>query len=360
MSVKQIGTDEKGAYYGVYTSKRIKGNKNPVPKQALLNLKGERIRSIAEGKRVEQKLKDMLAQKCVQQVQSKTPTWNDAIDMYKLQSIQNGLSDDTIKNVDICLKGITSCKWGMLKVDAINANMIREVINVDLKGKSESYRKSVLKYIRLCCKNLVDGKILDQNPAPEIKFSVGQKLEDVLSETEAKLFLQKAKEYNDELYPLWRFALLTGMRSSEIAGMTWDKVDFVNGRMKVDCQWKKATGFKDNTKTYKDRYIDISPNLLELLNELKADSVDNFVIPRYDIFIRGEAARETRKFLKMIGIKPIHFHALRASWATIMMQKGIAHIIVMKLGGWKDLKTMDRYVRLSGIEIKGALDKLDL
>jgi hypothetical protein len=32
----------------------------------------------------------------------------------------------------------------------------------------------------------------------------------------------------------------------------------------------------------------------------------------------------------------------------------------MKIAGWKDLKTMQRYIRLAGIEVKGATDGLKL
>ena len=31
----------------------------------------------------------------------------------------------------------------------------------------------------------------------------------------------------------------------------------------------------------------------------------------------------------------------------------------MKIGGWRDLKTMARYVRLAGIDEKGATESLD-
>jgi hypothetical protein len=35
-------------------------------------------------------------------------------------------------------------------------------------------------------------------------------------------------------------------------------------------------------------------------------------------------------------------------------------ISVMKMGGWKDLKTITKhYLRLSGVDIKGASDVLD-
>lgn len=58
-------------------------------------------------------------------------------------------------------------------------------------------------------------------------------------------------------------------------------------------------------------------------------------------------------FLSGIGLKQINFHDLRASWATMMLNKGIEPIKVMAMGGWAELKTMQRYIRSAGTEIKG-------
>ncbi len=66
-------------------------------------------------------------------------------------------------------------------------------------------------------------------------------------------------------------------------------------------------------------------------------------------------------FLMGLSIPPVSFHALRASWATIMLSKGVEPIKVMKMGGWNSLKTLEKhYVRLSGVDIKGMTDKLVL
>lgn len=43
-----------------------------------------------------------------------------------------------------------------------------------------------------------------------------------------------------------------------------------------------------------------------------------------------------------------------------MLSRGIEPIKVMKMGGWKDLKTMMIYARKAGVDIKGITDCLDL
>jgi len=84
-----------------------------------------------------------------------------------------------------------------------------------------------------------------------------------------------------------------------------------------------------------------------------------FVLPRLKKWEKGEQARELRMFLIGIGLEPVRFHDLRASWATILLSKGVEPIKVMKMGGWKDMKTMMIYVRKAGVDIKGATDCLD-
>lgn len=65
-----------------------------------------------------------------------------------------------------------------------------------------------------------------------------------------------------------------------------------------------------------------------------------------------------KNFLHSINVKPIKFHALRAYFATQMLASGVPSPIVMKIGGWKKSATMDIYLRLAGVDTKGATDCL--
>jgi len=65
-----------------------------------------------------------------------------------------------------------------------------------------------------------------------------------------------------------------------------------------------------------------------------------------------------KNFLRSIKMKPIKFHALRACFATQMLANGVSAPIVMKIGGWKKSATMDIYLRLAGVDTKGATECL--
>ncbi len=96
---------------------------------------------------------------------------------------------------------------------------------------------------------------------------------------------------------------------------------------------------------------------MALLRELQIEAGSRpYVLHHNHLWTRGYQAEELRKFCVGIGVPSIRFHALRACFATQLIQNGVAPIMVQKICGWKDLKTMQRYIRMSGIEIEGATD----
>ena len=109
------------------------------------------------------------------------------------------------------------------------------------------------------------------------------------------------------------------------------------------------------------REVPISDELERLLRDLQAGAGDRkWVYPRVIAWQRGEAARVLRQFCEGIGMTSVKFHALRACFATQLLRDSVAPVVVMKICGWKDLKTMQKYIRLAGIEIEGATEKLKI
>ena len=146
------------------------------------------------------------------------------------------------------------------------------------------------------------------------------------------------------------------MRNGELHNLSWDKIDFENGTILVSSSWNKKDGVKELTKSGEDRVVDMAPDLRVFLKELKLKNNDSlFVLPRRQDWDTGRQAEVLRMFLSSINLPQIRFHDLRASWATMLLSRGIEPAKVMKLGGWKDLKTMMIYLRKAGIDTRGTL-----
>lgn len=83
--------------------------------------------------------------------------------------------------------------------------------------------------------------------------------------------------------------------------------------------------------------IEIPKPLLPLLQELKLQSAESdFVLPRPLKWDTGEQAKILRMFLQLCDLPGNRFHDLRASWATMLLSKGVVPRKVMAMGGWRD------------------------
>ena len=149
-----------------------------------------------------------------------------------------------------------------------------------------------------------------------------------------------------------------GMRSGELHALTWDDIDFEDQDYCEQVMESSVQKSKRQKSSYW-REVPINSELETLLKELKLKAGNRIhVLPRFTDWDRGEAARVLRQFCVGAGLKSVKFHALRACFATQLLKTGVAPVTVMRVAGWKELKTMQHYVRLSGIEIEGATDKL--
>lgn len=346
-----IKFDEKNNYWVAFYSKRHPVTRKP---QSIIR---KALKSKAEAIRVEKELVLEMERKLKKVT---IPLWPELVGEYIKDLSQRDVSKKTVDCYQMCLEAHTFSLWKDKLIDEVTTHDIRTLILSFEKTKSPSHQKNILKYIRGAFTFAMERNLIQYNPVPKMKFKIGDKIMQVLTLEQIKILLTQAKIMNCEWYPIWAMALYTGMRNGELYALTWDKVNLEQRRILVDSSWNNEDGFKD-TKSGDDRIVEIAPELLYILKELKLKGSDsNFVLPRIDKWDKGEQARELRMFLMGLGLPKIRFHDLRASWATVMLSKGIAPIKVMSMGGWKDLKTMQFYIRKAGVDISGISDILSL
>lgn len=85
---------------------------------------------------------------------------------------------------------------------------------------------------------------------------------------------------------------------------------------------------------------------------------DDFLLPRFWQWEKGFQAQIIRGFCVAKGLPSVRFHTLRACFATQLISTGVPVTVVMKICGWKDMKMMQRYIWLAGIDEAGATEVL--
>lgn len=260
--------------------------------------------------------------------------------------------------------------WREIPAENLNRGDGREIIRM---AKSQGAKVSVLRSLKTSVNMVFDWGIEEKlitgmNKSPVFGLHIEEpddeeKIPPILTLEQVKKLLYEAKIQRHTWYPVWAFAVLTGMRSGELFALRWDAVDLENNFIRVHQSYSKRSRRHKGTKAGYWRNIPISGQLMRLLKELQVLTGNGeYVLPRVNGWIDGYAAKNLRMFLKGIGIDPkigskhVVFHTLRACFATHLLASGAEPTKVMRIGGWKDFKTFQIYTRLAGIDVQGVTD----
>lgn len=140
--------------------------------------------------------------------------------------------------------------------------------------------------------------------------------------------------------------------------LLWTDVDWENREINLTQVLQHRDQEVKSTKAGYWRKIPISSELL-ILTEIKVEAGNRKeILPRLPRWDQGEQARILREFCAGIGLPSIKFHTLRACFATQLIRNGVPPIQIQTVR--RDLETMQRYIRLAGIEVKGATHSLQV
>lgn len=320
-------------------------------KQVALRKRG--ITSEREAKRVEFELKNSL-----QGFKSRT-TWANWVEHF-LGRYKNEFGGATYVNYKHNLGKWITPIWRDKFLDEITTSDVHFIVFDHLKEVSSYTRKTFLKIIKRVFNMAIEEGKLNRNPAAGIKVKVAEANQKVLNRSEIEIFLKEAKAVKHRFYPHWALALLTGMRSGELHALKWSDIDFETGYISINKSWTRFGG-EGPTKTAKNRVCPISKECRKFLIELKLQTGSTeFVLPPLAEWSQGQQAFATKDFCKGLGITPIRFHDLRATFITQMLINGVPLAKVMAIVGHSSLKTTQGYLRLCGKDVEGATEDLKI
>ncbi len=314
--------------------------------------------SKGEARRAEEELKSelyLLKQKGWQS----TVTWSNALEEYYSQ-LEKKVAFSTMSSAKSILELHTSI-WKDRNIDSFSPLEIEKRIETVFVEKTMASKNKLLQYIRGVFKRQVDFGRISKSPCMGLTYGkISEKALIAMTRDEIKLLLQEAFKQDHPWYPIWRVVYELGLRSGEGLALRWSHIDFTNSNVTIGEAYCSKAKLIGPTKNRKIRTLPLNSSLIIFLKELKLKSDGEFVLPQLQDWKRGEAAEILRSFQNEIGIRGTNFHSLRASFITHLLLKGIPAIAVQKMVGHADLKTTQRYVRLSASDLNGATDALSL
>lgn len=146
------------------------------------------------------------------------------------------------------------------------------------------------------------------------------------------------RELPPHLAAMARFALATGLRRSNVTGLTWEQVDLSRGVAWIN---------EEDSKSGEAIAIPLNEDAQDVLRGQEG---------RHDVFVfayDGRAVTRTKtaafeKAKARAGIDPrFRWHDLRHTWATWHVMNGTPLGELMKLGGWHSYDMVLRYAKFA-------------
>ena len=250
-------------------------------------------------------------------------------------------------------------------------------------GKKGGYSNKTITHIHRIISEIYNKaeqwQIIGINPAANVKPPKIMKKEiDFYSVEDIKILIKSLEDEPIRARTMTLLAVYTGMRRSELLGLTWDSIDFeakVIHINKAVVYIPKIGRLKKETKTVRsNRMIAMSEsveNLLVQYRKWQCDTKDmlankwtdsDFVFTNdFGEMIHPDSISQWfNRFIKRKGLKHITFHGLRHTAATLLISSGVDIETVSRiLGHSSSAVTSQVYLHSADAIRKDAMNRLD-
>ena len=256
-----------------------------------------------------------------------------------LKDYSTNLKPLTVKQYASYINNHIIAKIGAVKLVRLDAPIIQRFYNqLVTDGLTPKTVKNIHGILHLMLETAAEVGYIKTNPSSVCKLPKIEKKQIKPLENEDLINFLNAI-HGDRYETLFLVDLFTGLRQSELLGLTWDCIDFEKGTMYVYRQLQKNNGtyYFASLKNGKSRTIALAPSILKALKEQKAWQAE-CKLKSYDMWenkddliftnelgghlTHSNTYKHFKRIVEQIGVSTARFHDLRHTYAVAALQSG--------------------------------------
>ena len=286
-----------------------------------------------------------------------------------LNLIKKSRSKSYYTSVNISFDHLADFLSDQFSINSIQAKDIENFL-IYLQQKVKKGYRVYYRTLKAAFNKAVEWGYVNMNYFQKVKLPKRQQVNPVFINSE-QLSVISDQLKNDVVKNIVVFAFYTGMRLDEIINLTWRNVDLEARIITVGDE-------SFTTKGRNQRFIPICEEVFEILVRRKTRNVretPSCVLPLKKggeifeyVFCKKDGSKYcgnyvSRKFKNACiaagADQSIHFHSLRHSFASTLVQKGVPLFTIKELLGHSSISTTEIYSHLNMDSLREAVKKLD-
>lgn len=282
------------------------------------------------------------------------PTFAAWVKEWEPKWVLRELKKSTIKGYQSVVRRYLLPRFGASTLDAITSSTLQDFKNaLDAKGLSGKSINNALSVLRVILTSAHESSRLSQVPKFKWKKKTPRTIDWLPAEASDRLVAHVSQNH-------WRLmvlcALRTGMRFGELLGLRWTDVDFDQNRIHV--KHNLVDGVDDVPKTGVYRQIPMTEDLRQALFSAPRRSSRVHVLPSGTTPTRTGAGEALQRAYRKAGLRHVHWHMLRHSFAMQLLASGVDLVTVRDLMGHTSIQTTMGYLHINMPRMEAAMRTL--
>ncbi|MBZ5735035.1 site-specific integrase [Nocardioides sp. TRM66260-LWL] len=265
-------------------------------------------------------------------------------------------------------------RWENVPIGEITRHDVKDwIADLRTEGRSPELVRRIVHLFSASMVAAMDAEIIEANPAARLKLAGGAKAQErYLEREEYEAIREQLPTTGDQL--LADLLVYTGMRWGELAGLHWSRVNLLKKQLRVAETFDEVDGrIKAYPKGKRIREVPLTDALVEALGEAGGRGgcgVEHVAgVCRSSLVLTTETGRPVRNSnwsvvwrnsVERAGVGHVRIHDLRHTYASWLLQRGVALAEVGRLLGHVSTQTTARYAHLAETpwdDIRSALEQ---